>query len=53
MDISFALQALSLEHLAKEGKSLPAAVHRVPDRIERSIAQMILAGSRRDEDRID
>ncbi|RLE37433.1 adenosylhomocysteinase, partial [Candidatus Acetothermia bacterium] len=38
MDISFSLQALSLEHLAKSGKDLPARVHRVPEEIERSIA---------------
>jgi len=43
MDISFALQALSLEHLAKSGKDLPPRVHRVPEEIERSIARMVLS----------
>jgi len=53
MDISFALQALSLEHLAKNGKEIPAAVHRVHEGIERDIARMALSSSHAAESRID
>jgi len=53
MDISFALQALSLEHLAKDGRGLPPRVHKVPEEIERSIARMIHRRTEGRENRID
>jgi len=43
MDISFALQALSQEYLARNADSLPAKVHRVPEEVERGIARLVLA----------
>jgi len=43
MDISFGLQALSLEHLAKHHASLEARVHPVPDEIERTVARIVLS----------
>lgn len=43
MDISFALQALSLEHLALRGKKLSAQVQPVPHEIDEGVARMVLA----------
>jgi adenosylhomocysteinase len=43
MDLSFALQALSVEHLAASEGSLPAGVHPVPDDIDREVARLKLA----------
>ena len=43
MDISFALQALSQEYLAKNAASLSATVHRVPDDVERGVARLVLS----------
>ena len=43
MDISFALQALSLEHLALQGRELSAQVHPVPSDIDERVARMVLA----------
>ncbi len=42
MDISFALQSLSAEYLAKNGRTLSAGVHEVPDEIDRNVAKMKL-----------
>ena len=42
MDMSFANQALCAEHLAKNGQSLPKAVHSVPGEIDREIAKLKL-----------
>ncbi len=42
MDISFALQSLSAEYLAKNGRSLAAGVYEVPEQIDRSVAEMKL-----------
>jgi adenosylhomocysteinase len=51
MDMSFANQALSVEHLVQEGSRLERKVHRVPVRIDRDIARLKLAsmGVRIDE----
>jgi adenosylhomocysteinase len=38
MDLSFALQALSAEHLAKHGRSMEPRVHEVPRAIDRAVA---------------
>jgi adenosylhomocysteinase len=38
MDLSFALQALSAEHLAKHGLSMEPRVHAVPRELDRSVA---------------
>jgi adenosylhomocysteinase len=38
MDFSFALQALSAEHLAKHGRSMSAKVHPVPAELDRAVA---------------
>jgi adenosylhomocysteinase len=38
MDLSFALQALSVEHLAKHGRSMAPRVHAVPAEIDRAVA---------------
>jgi adenosylhomocysteinase len=38
MDLSFALQALSAEHLAKHGRSMPVKVHPVPPELDRAVA---------------
>ncbi len=38
MDYSFALQALSAEHLAKHGRSMAPKVHAVPREIDRAVA---------------
>ena len=43
MDISFGLQALSLEHLGRHHEDLEAKVHPVPDEIERAVARIVLA----------
>ncbi|WP_027006535.1 adenosylhomocysteinase [Conexibacter woesei] len=43
MDLSFALQALSVEHLARHGAQLGAGVHPVPDDIDREVARLKLA----------
>jgi adenosylhomocysteinase len=43
MDLSFALQALSAEHLAKEGRRLAVKVHAVPEALDRSVAEAALA----------
>ncbi|CAM3415583.1 adenosylhomocysteinase [Hydrogenibacillus schlegelii] len=45
MDMTFALQALSLEWLAREhraGRPLPPALHPVPEAIDRTVAEMKL-----------
>ena len=42
MDMSFSNQALAAEYLAKEGSSLEVKVHRVPEEIDRTIAQFKL-----------
>jgi adenosylhomocysteinase len=51
MDMSFANQALSVEHLVREGGRLERKVYRVPVRIDRDIARLKLAsmGVRIDE----
>lgn len=43
MDMSFANQALSVEYLAKEGRSLEPVVYAVPEWIDKSVAQLKLA----------
>ncbi len=43
MDMSFANQALSVEHLVKQGKSLEKRVYGVPGEIDREIARLKLA----------
>lgn len=43
MDLSFALQALCVTHLAAHGRGLGAGVHPVPDAIDREIALLKLA----------
>jgi adenosylhomocysteinase len=42
MDLSFALQALSVEHLAAAGPSLEPGVHAVPAEIDREVARLKL-----------
>jgi adenosylhomocysteinase len=51
MDLSFALQALSAEHLAKHGRSMDAKVHAVPRELDRAVAVAALPsmGARIDE----
>ncbi|HWC26336.1 MAG TPA: adenosylhomocysteinase [Solirubrobacteraceae bacterium] len=51
MDMSFAGQALCVEHLARDGGALPARVLPVPERIDREVARLKLAslGVRIDE----
>jgi adenosylhomocysteinase len=51
MDMSFANQALCVEHLASDGASLPARVLPVPPLIDREVARLKLAslGVRIDE----
>jgi adenosylhomocysteinase len=44
MDMSFANQALSVEHLVKHGKSLKKQVYPVPPEIDKEIARLKLAG---------
>jgi adenosylhomocysteinase len=43
MDLSFALQALSAEHLAKYGRSMDPRVHAVPAALDRAVAEAALA----------
>lgn len=43
MDMSFAIQAKSLEYLAKHGKSLTPAVYDVPKEIDREVGRLKLA----------
>jgi adenosylhomocysteinase len=43
MDLSFALQALSAEHLAKEGRAMEPRVHAVPRSLDRAVAEAALA----------
>ena len=42
MDMSFSNQALSAEYLRKKGTSLEVKVHRVPEEIDRTIAELKL-----------
>jgi adenosylhomocysteinase len=51
MDLSFALQALSVEHIAATAGTLAPGVHPVPDDIDREVARLKLAslGVRLDE----
>jgi adenosylhomocysteinase len=43
MDMSFANQALSAEHMVKHGRTLERKVYRVPVDIDREIARLKLA----------
>jgi adenosylhomocysteinase len=43
MDISFALQALAAEQLARHGSQLPPGVHPVPEGVDREVAALKLA----------
>jgi adenosylhomocysteinase len=43
MDLSFALQALSVEHLVLMEGRLGAGVHPVPDAIDREVSRLKLA----------
>jgi len=43
MDMSFANQALSVEHLIRHGRSLERKVYPVPEKIDREIARLKLA----------
>lgn len=43
MDMSFANQALSVEHLVREAKRLPPRVHAVPAEIDKEVARLKLA----------
>ncbi|MGA8276066.1 MAG: adenosylhomocysteinase [Thermoplasmata archaeon] len=43
MDLSFALQALSAEHLAKHGRTMENRVHAVPAELDRGVAEAALA----------
>ncbi|NQT28626.1 MAG: adenosylhomocysteinase, partial [Candidatus Omnitrophica bacterium] len=42
MDLSFANQALSCEHIAKNHKKLENKVYKVPDKIDEKVAQLKL-----------
>jgi len=42
MDLSFALQALSVEHLAKHGREMATRVHPVPTSLDREVARAAL-----------
>ncbi len=42
MDLSFALQALSAEHIAKHGRSMTPKVHAVPVELDRAVARAAL-----------
>ena len=46
MDMSFANQALSIEYLVKEGRSLEKRVYRVPEAIDHEIARLKLRAMR-------
>jgi adenosylhomocysteinase len=43
MDLSFALQALSAEHLALHGRTMELRVHAVPTALDRGVAEAALA----------
>ncbi len=43
MDLSFALQALSAEHLARHGRTLAPKVYAVPAELDRAVAEAALA----------
>jgi adenosylhomocysteinase len=43
MDLSFALQALVAEHLARSGGALAPGVHPVPEGVDREVAELKLA----------
>jgi adenosylhomocysteinase len=43
MDLSFALQALSAEHLAKHGRGMDLKLHPVPEALDREVARAALA----------
>ncbi len=43
MDMSFSNQALSVEYLVKEGKSMEKRVYRVPDHIDKEVARLKLS----------
>jgi adenosylhomocysteinase len=43
MDMSFANQALAVEHLVRHGAELGAGVHAVPDAVDREVARLKLA----------
>jgi adenosylhomocysteinase len=43
MDVSFAVQALAAEHLARSGGELAPGVHPVPEGIDREVARLKLA----------
>jgi adenosylhomocysteinase len=43
MDLSFALQALSAEHLARHGLTMDVRVHAVPEALDRAVAEAALA----------
>jgi adenosylhomocysteinase len=43
MDLSFALQALSAEYLARHGQEMDAKVHPVPPELDREVARAALA----------
>ena len=43
MDISFALQALSLEYLARNGATLSPRVYPVPEEIDTQVARTVLS----------
>lgn len=42
MDLSFADQALSVEHLLARGRALPAGVHTLPTELDREVARLKL-----------
>ncbi|MGP8158440.1 MAG: adenosylhomocysteinase, partial [Thermoplasmata archaeon] len=42
MDLSFALQALSAEYLAKHGREMEVRVHSVPPALDREVARAAL-----------
>ena len=43
MDMSFANQALAVEHLVAHGAQLGAGVHPVPEAVDREVARLKLA----------
>ena len=45
MDTSFAVQALSLEYMLKNGKGLDKAVYEVPKAIDDEVSRLKLAGA--------
>jgi adenosylhomocysteinase len=51
MDMSFALQALAVEHLVRAAGTLDARVHPVPETVDREVARLKLAalGARVDD----